>query len=83
MNTYCSHESPNEPELHCNRPAGNHESHSAYSTTQDKYVDWPNDAYVEPAKVTARKGAEARKSTLHAIGDRIRARQSQAASRDR
>ena len=72
VTTYCADPHPTEPELHCNRARRNHEKHSAYSLEQEKYVDWPNEAYIEPEKVAKKRAQRESRIVLKEIAERVR-----------
>jgi len=72
MTAYCSEPHPIEIDVHCNRPEGNHENHSAYSPTAESYVDWPNEYYVEPPQVAEKRSQSERKARLRSIATRTR-----------
>lgn len=72
MTAYCGAAHPLEPETYCNRSAGNHKDHSAYSFTEKSYIDWPNENYREPPKIDPRSKRSKRDATalLEAIAYR-------------
>lgn len=72
----CISVSPEDPEVHCNRPGEgrklNHAQHSGYSWTLGRYVNWPNTDY-EPLPETVKRDQQtANRSKLKEIGQRIR-----------